>query len=327
MLILNDLKFDVSLSTIAAKYNLSVQSVYNIFESYVSIERHKLTDVVCIDEFKNLKSQSGKYAAVLLDPTRPRIIDIIESRRLETLNDYFFSIDIKERDNVKYFISDMYESYRTIRKTFLPNAIHIIDHFHFARYVYDACDKVRIRIMNTLPNNSKEYRLLKKYWHLYIKPSSDLEEYHQYNPYRKCKTFTSEIISDYLSINQDLQYAYDLKEQFIDKDKSIHFETRAKELKEIIELFRDSEFEEFITVSKMFERWFDEIGNSYIRFGDRRLNNAYLEGKNNRIKEIKKISYGCNSFYYFRNRIMYVINGDEPIGRVDISKIPRLKRK
>ena len=24
---------------------------------------------------------------------------------------------------------------------------------------------------------------------------------------------------------------------------------------------------------------------------------------------------------------MYVINGDEPIGRVDISKIPRLKRK
>ena len=77
----------------------------------------------------------------------------------------------------------------------------------------------------------------------------------------------------------------------------------------------------------MFERWFDEIGNSYIRFGDRRLNNAYLEGKNNRIKEIKKISYGCNSFYYFRNRLMYVINGDEPIGIVDISKIPRLKRK
>ena len=77
----------------------------------------------------------------------------------------------------------------------------------------------------------------------------------------------------------------------------------------------------------MFARWFDEKGNSYIRFGDRRLNNAYLEGKNNRIKEIKKISYGCNSFYYFRNRLMYVINGDEPIGIVDISKIPRLKRK
>ena len=59
-----------------------------------------------------------------------------------------------------------------------------------------------------------------------------------------------------------------------------------------------------------------EIVNSFIRFGDKRLNNGYLEGINNRIKVIKKISYGCKNFNYFRNRIMYAINENEPISNI-----------
>ncbi len=327
LLILHELKSDVSLTYVARKYNLSVQTVYNIFEKYVYVKRHHLTEVICIDEFKNLKTEDGKYAAVILDPMKTRILDIVENRRLEKLNDYFYRLSLEEKEFVKYFISDMYEPYRSVKKEFFPNAIHIVDHFHFARYVYDAADKVRIRIMNSYPKDSKEYRLLKKYWHLFVMPVDDLKILEQYNPMRKRKTSTSVIMSDYLNIDDELQLVYDLKELFIHIDKTAHYETRNESLKRIIKEFRDSEIDEFISVANMFENWFVEIGNSYIRFGDKRLNNAYLEGTNNRIKEIKKISYGCDSFYYFRNRLMYVINGDEPIGRVDTSKIPRTPRK
>ena len=175
--VLNELKNDVPLSYVASRHGISIQSVYNIFESFVSIDRHELPEVMCIDEFKNLRTEEGKYACVIYDPIHSKIIDVIENRRLERLEDYFYHINIKELERVKYLISDMYEPYRSIHKRFFPNSTHIVDHFHFARYVYDALDKVRITIMNEYGDRTPEYRLLKKYWHLYIKKASDIKDY------------------------------------------------------------------------------------------------------------------------------------------------------
>ena len=39
----------------------------------------------------------------------------------------------------------------------------------------------------------------------------------------------------------------------------------------------------------MFYNWKKEIVNSFIRFGERKLHNGYIEGINNRIKVIKRI--------------------------------------
>ena len=44
----------------------------------------------------------------------------------------------------------MYESYRTIKRMFFHNATHIVDSFHYIRYVTDAFNKVRIKIQESL---------------------------------------------------------------------------------------------------------------------------------------------------------------------------------
>ena len=44
-------------------------------------------------------------------------------------------------------------------------------------------------------------------------------------------------------------------------------------------------------------------------------------------KVIKKIGYGYKNFYYFRNRLMYNINLNEPLKEIDINTIPKAKRK
>ncbi len=69
-----------------------------------------------------------------------------------------------------------------------------------------------------------------------------------------------------------------------------------------------------------------EILNSFIKFGDKRLHNGYLEGINNKIKVIKGIAYGYSNFSHFRNRIIYMINSDYVIKMVDRSKISRHSR-
>lgn len=74
----------------------------------------------------------------------------------------------------------------------------------------------------------------------------------------------------------------------------------------------------------MFYNWKKEIVNSFIRFGERKLHNGYIEGINNRIKVIKRIAFGYQNFTHFRNRIMYIINsGVTAFKRVDVSKIFR----
>ena len=76
----------------------------------------------------------------------------------------------------------------------------------------------------------------------------------------------------------------------------------------------------------MFINWKTEIINSFIRFGDKRLHNGYLEGINNKIKVIKRLSYGYRNFTHFRNRILYMVNSEYTLKLVDRSKIVRKKR-
>lgn len=67
-----------------------------------------------------------------------------------------------------------------------------------------------------------------------------------------------------------------------------------------------------------------EIRNSFIRIGERKLHNGYIEGINNQIKAIKRIAFGYQNFTHFRNRIMCIINnGVTAYKRVDVSKIYR----
>ena len=89
---------------------------------------------------------------------------------------------------------------------------------------------------------------------------------------------------------------------------------------------KDTSIKEFKDLADMFQNWKIEIRNSFIRFGDKRLHNGYIEGINNKIKELKRIAYGYANFTHFRNRIMHCINGNYSIKQVDRTKIKRHTR-
>lgn len=325
--IIEELRTPISLTNIGKRYNLSAQEVYNIFVNHVQIERHQMPEVLCIDEFKNLRTEDGKYAVVLYDPMNHKIIDIIDNRRLNNLDDYFIHINFKELDKVKYLITDMYEGYRSVKKRYFKNATHVVDGFHVSRYITDALNKVRIRVMNSYDRKTQEYKILKKYWATFLKRLSDVKSFEAYNPIQKKRTSSSDIIKDALEINKELYDAFMLKEEYFLMEDIIHLENSKNKIKEFTKTLSESTLEEFRVLAGMFDNWYTEICNSYIRFGDKRLNNAYAEGINNKIKSIKKISYGCRSFYYLRNRVMFIVNDKEPIKDVDPATIPRKERK
>lgn len=324
--VIEDLRHDVSFTYIANMRGISVQSVIDIFESLINYDRVPFGDVLCVDEFKNLKSSVGKYAFIMFDPNSHKVLDVLPDRRLETIDNYLYKIDWKEKDKVKYFITDMNESYRSVKKKHFPNATHIVDTFHFCRYVEDAWNDVRIRVQATFGQHTKEYKILKNNWKILSAYSIDVEGENFYNPIRKKYTSVETLIDDAINIHEDLYAAHVLITLFLKGLKEVKFEDSLTWIENWITELKDTSIKEFKDLADMFQNWKIEIRNSFIRFGDKRLHNGYIEGINNKIKELKRIAYGYANFTHFRNRIMHCINGNYSIKQVDRTKIKRHTR-
>lgn len=306
--VLEDLRRDISFTEISKRNNVSIQTVINLFEANVNLPRNKLPEVICIDEFKNLKSSTGKYAFLILDPNEHKIIDVLHDRKLNNLESYFLSIPREERNGVKYVISDMYEGYRTIIKYHFPNATHIIDRFHYIRYVTQAFNNIRIKIMSSFKDTDIEYKTLKRYWRLFLMENKLLDSNLIYDFKTQTKIETYKLVEQSLNFHPSLENAYSILQDFYILINDTKYEDADVTLDNWINSLSECEIKEFKDLSKMFKNWKNEIKNSFLRFGDKHLSNGPIEGMNNHIKVIKRIGFGFKNFNHFRNRIMYIIN-------------------
>lgn len=328
--VLDELKKTQSFKDIATRANITSQTVINIFEKYVDCPRGKLPEVLSIDEFKNEKESKFKYACLLLDHNEKKVVDVLPTRRLDQLQSYFNKIPRKEKENVKYVVSDMYEGYKHLAGFQLPNAIHVVDAFHYIRYVTEAFNKVRIRIQKNYNTKSIEYYILKTFWKLLLKCSNDTNMDKPFFKKRFNREVTNrEIIDMALKINNELKEAYYLKDKFIIHMRNTKEEDGFKFVDYWINNFFNSTINEFNKLSGLFKHWRNGIANSFIRdYKNKRYSNGLIEGINGKIKTIKKVSYGYNNFLHFRNRIMYIINNITYITNNPTNKyIFRKKRK
>lgn len=327
--ILKDLKTTISFLDIANRYNITSQTVLNYMDKYICPKRRILSEVICIDEFKNLSHGKGKYACVLLNYQNGEVLDVLPNRRLDYLQYYFNHISINERKNVKYVVSDMYEGYKHLALTTFPNAILVIDAFHYIRYISDAFNKVRRRIQGLYKNTDIEYKRLKKYWKLLTKDSNKIIDKYNMWSYYDIEMTTLELIKSLRNIHPDINLAYLLKENFFASYKKVKYENAETFLITFINSLNNSLLPEFIEVAKTFKNWLPYIINSFNKdeYGQR-MSNGIIEGSNNKIKVLKRVSYGYSDFYHLRNRIMYIFNDNEiplPIP-LDLKQINSVKK-
>lgn len=275
-----------SISSIANRYNVSSNTVLRILNC-LKVLRDKLSEVLCIDEFKG-DSGNIKYQTSLLNGSTHSIIDILPSRDKNTLYEYFEKIPNKERNEVKYFVSDMSNTFRSVKKAFFKNATHIIDRYHFIRQVSWALENVRKKIQKDISSKLRKY--FKRSKSLITKPASKL---------------TSEQASEVslmIELNNELKLAYQLKELFYQYVLSQPNKTRArKALKEWIKRAVESNLKEFKSCITAFNNWFEEICNSF----DYPWSNGPLEGTHTKIKTLKRNCFGMKNFNLFRKRIMF----------------------
>ena len=282
--IVNSLRSKVSMNYIAKEINMTPAFISKMLP-YLAVTDRNLPRVLCIDEFKG-NSGSEKYQVVLLNGETHEIVDIIECRYKHFLCDYFKQFSKEQLNNVKFFVTDLWKTYKDIASTYFKYAKIIVDRFYFSRYIVQAVDSLRKQVQSNLPKSERKW--FKKSKRLLLS--------------RKCKIKNDNDIYNlnYMLIN----FSENLRITYRDFLNIIHssdtYETKAKLFNELVCRNSNSPIKELASVAKTYHNWAAEIRHS-LEFS---YSNGCIEGINNKIKTLKRLFFGMPNFIHFKARIM-----------------------
>lgn len=284
--IIDQLRNNISASYIAKSINIDNGFVSKLLP-YLAVTNSHLPRVLCIDEFKG-NSGNYKYQVALLDGETHEIIDILECRHKHFLCDYFKKFPKEQLDNVKYLVTDLWESYKDIGITYFRKAKIVADHFHWARYACNALDKIRIETQSKLPKSERKYFKHSRKLLLSRKCNINEDKYDELN-------------NMLINYSENLRIAYREKECLLDILHSEECsENRKKQFTEWVKRNLESPVPQLVECAKTYQHWSYEIKNSL----EVPYSNGPIEGTNNKIKALKRITFGMPNFTNFKARIM-----------------------
>lgn len=291
--ILDKLGEERSFSSVAREVHLSVSTVIRVFDIVSYTAPKSLPSVIAIDEFKG-NTGYEKYQAILTNPQTGEILDILPTRNSSDLVEYLKKYTPEERNKVKYFISDMWKPYTDISSIYFKSATQIIDKYHFVRQCVWAFENVRKREQKKYSKQCR--KLFKNTKRILTKRFS------------KLKDEEKQRLNAVLYISQDLLTAYGLKEAFYKILDCKDRETAKQMMSEWVLDAQNSGLAEYERCADTMINWRTGILNSFTV----PYTNGFTEGCNNRIKVIKRISYGYRNFRRFRNRILHTFRCQHP---------------
>ena len=300
-----------SFSCIGEEYRLTKSEAIKLFDkSFPHVERGPIPIALCIDEI-GFKTEDGSYAAIIYDHDKRRITDVIRNRQKEYLRVYFYSYSYKERQRVKYFISDLYEGYASIKEEFFRDAIHIADMFHVIRLLKVEVSRLRIKTYKQYTDEGDVERAFMKlhwdYFEKYLdakiahKPYYCKKEHYEYTTWNMMKRC--------LELNQTFWDAYVCLQDFYEYYRCKDFEQAIKHVDKIINQLKKTDDDELIRVANTYRKWKNEIANAITVRNEngKRYSNGPAEGLNNAIKTLIKDANGYKNFERFRKRVLLVL--------------------
>ena len=227
------------------------------------------------------------------------MIDLLPTRTINQLQKYFQRYDRTARENVKIIVTDMNYTYPKLAGTVFPNAIVIIDKFHIINALNRAFNRTRVRLMKGLPTSSREYHALKRYWKLVLKQVQNLD-YEIFKKRTNClfPLTQTDVVDSLLATNSELKSTHTVMNQIRDAIQNKDWNNYN------LAFWQDSNCsEEMKSTLEVLEQHHNEIHNTLTHS----YSNGPLEGTNNKIKAIKRASFGYKSFWRFRIRVLFAL--------------------
>ena len=305
--IIKQCRYKHSFTTIARQLNVDTMTVINTFMNNFTFERKELTEVICVDEFSANINQENKYACIIGDPIKKEIIDILPSRHQHYLEEYLSRIPKEERMRVKIVNIDMWEAYKVVFSNYCWNALVAVDPFHWIGYATANFHKLR-RIVEEQIDNPKVKAILRSDWKLFSLKEEKLSEKRYYSKSLKRYISNREKVEYCINSDTRLEIAWEISQKIYRFREKGTVEQASDELRKIIDELEKTKIVEMVSIAKTYRHWFKEICNSFLTYGpyNKKVSNAFIEGKNRLCKEVKAFSCGFNNFAIYRARILYI---------------------
>ncbi len=260
-----------SFKQIGIEEGISISTVLRIFNDIKIPEKEFDYETVYFDEFKG-NAGKEKYQLAIYDKNH-ELIDILKDRKTSTIKEFL----LPHSKKIKKVSIDMFMQFRNMIDAYFPDADIIADKYHVIRQGNWMIRDVRIRLFNS----DTRYKDYKKYWKLIAK-----------NPNSTFSKAQQRRIEELKNLSEIFSRAYELRREFFDLFENKEVETFNNKLEELITRLRQSEIKECIKLGETLSNWEEEISN----IQKYKINNGFVEGKNNKIKVIKRLSYGIKKF-------------------------------
>ena len=245
-------------------------------------EVEEIPEFIGLDEF----SVRGRrlYHTAICNLVKGEVMEVVEGQGRQKVEEYLDKLP--QPDRVRGVAMDMHEPFRQAVKMCLPQAKVVVDKFHLIRHINKAMDKVRSRLQGG--NRRGKRRDLFRSRYTLLKGAERLADWE--------KERLTRLFYYYLQMKKVWVFKEGFRAWYRETDRS-----RAEEkLKSLEQTIANSALPEFRELLHTLANWREEILNYF----DYRITNGFVEGKNNRIKTIKRMAYGYRNMDNFRMRIL-----------------------
>jgi transposase len=250
-------------------------------------------EVIAIDEFAIQKGH--RYATVIVEPTRKRVLWVGRGRGREDVRPFFQLLGTERCARLRAAVMDMNAGYELEVKTHCPSAAIVFDLFHvIAKYGREVIDRVRVDRANELRSQRHERRLVKGARWLLLKnraslrPGEDVE------------------LEELLAANHALFVVYVLRDALKDLWSYRH---RGYALDAWRSWYRKALRSGIEPLRRFAQRLRPYLAGiiAHCRYP---LGTNLVEGINNKIKVIKRMAYGFRDDAYFFLKIRAAFPGN-----------------
>ena len=288
---------DRSLESIARDNTISPSTVLRYLDASRSIaplHQHQLPTNLAMDEFRGVHRQ---LHFICIDNDHHRIQTILPDRFKRTIENYFLSFTPAERSRVKTISVDLNSYYQDIARRLFPHAEIIIDRFHIIAMMTRAFNQYRAQAMKQFPKTSRQYRLLKFSWQLYLKSATNLSYEHEYyDRHLRQKVTSGERVDLGLAINDRLRADY----QFL---QNVMQNLKQRNLDQLTEsLYPGTKLSPQMTAVLHTLRHNLMYVLNASRFD---YSNGTIEGINRMIKQIQRTAFGFRNYNHLVYRIQF----------------------
>ena len=248
----------------------------------------RLRDVthIAIDEIAVRKGH--QYMTIVLDLDTGRVIFVGDGRGGDALTPFWKRLR-RSGATIRAVAADMSPAYAAAIESALPDAILVFDRFHLIKLFNEKLTALRRRLYGEMTDRGERSALKGARWILLKRPENLNPESSE--PQRLAKALAS---------NADLATAYFLKEELSEIWEQDEYDEAEGMLKDWIEFAESLEIKEMRDFAKTLRR--HALG--ILAYYDCEITTGPLEGINNKIKTLKRQSYGFRNMEYFKLKIL-----------------------